>query len=408
MGREDDIQKRHLRGILLIGCFFTMFVCIQFIYHLKNDNEKLRMHEVQIISSLQENGVSEQLIANVYIDPQITQQGENIAKKIGIIPIGNEKTKAEALEYIKTDGIVLGIGTIFFFALLFVEMNYFFVKQNKIFTEAASVIERFAKGDFSEHLPRNKEGAMYHFLSKADQLSLMLQSKGEVEKKEKLFLQDTISDISHQLKTPLAALHMYNEIIGEEPENIKIVKDFNHKSEEALVRMDILIQSLLKIAKLDAGSIFFEKDTFLVTDVVQKAVQDLCQRAQKEKKTLQLIGNEDDVIFCDIQWTVEAIGNLVKNALDYTKEGDCVIVNWKKTPVSMLVSVKDTGCGIEESEFISIFKKFYCSEKTNQKRGFGLGLPLAKTVVEGQGGTLAVNSILGKGSEFTCTFLTKP
>ncbi|MBD5457963.1 MAG: HAMP domain-containing histidine kinase, partial [Lachnospiraceae bacterium] len=205
-------------------------------------------------------------------------------------------------------------------------------------------------------------------------------------------------------KTPLAALDMYMEILEEEPENVETVKIFSRKSMRSLERMEQLISALLKIARLDTGSIVFEKRKCLVSEITAQAIGELSERAKQEGKKIVTEGEPEESIFCDEDWTREAVENLVKNALDHTEAGGTVRVTWKRSPVLFRLTVEDDGCGIAPEDIHHIFKRFYRSKNSSDRQGAGLGLSLAKSIVEGQGGTLSVESSPGEGSVFRISF----
>lgn len=290
--------------------------------------------------------------------------------------------------------------------LLFVTM-WFLNKREWLYQKATTIITQFAEGNFQNHLPRSETGALYKLFTSIDQLATALQGKNDAEHKAKEFLKDTISDISHQLKTPIAALNMYTEIILEEPDNINAVQDFSQKSLQSLARMEQLIQSLLKIVRLDAGGIIFEKKQYFVSELVARATNNLLTRANIEKKQIIIKGNTSELLFCDLEWTGEAVGNLIKNALDYTAPGGSVYIEWERSSMMMRLSVSDDGCGISQEDIHHIFKRFYRSKQSSVKQGVGLGLPLAKAIIEGQGGLLSVQSGYREGTTFTISFLTE-
>lgn len=150
-------------------------------------------------------------------------------------------------------------------------------------------------------------GEVFRLFDSVEQLAAVLRSQKETECRTKEFLKNTISDISHQLKTPLAALAMYQEIIEDEPDNTEIVKKFNGKIGAALKRMEQLISSMLKITRLDTGNINFEKTACLVKGVVENAVNELTTRAVHEKKQIIINGNPEQTVLCDMGWTSEAV-----------------------------------------------------------------------------------------------------
>ena len=149
----------------------------------------------------------------------------------------------------------------------------------------------------------------------------------------------------------------------------------------------------------------FEKQDWLLADVASKAVEELWVRAKAEGKRITLAGAEEVKINCDLSWTVEALSNLVKNALDYTPEGGEIEVAWERMAEMVRISVSDNGKGIAEEDYYHIFKRFYRSKGVQgDSQGIGLGLSLAKSIVEGQKGTLSVESGVDAGSVFTMTF----
>ncbi len=240
-----------------------------------------------------------------------------------------------------------------------------------------------------------------------DQLATMLQAKNETEHRTKEFLKSTISDISHQLKTPLAALTMYQEIIQDEPDNADTVREFSHKIGIALKRMEQLIQSMLKITRLDSGGILFEKSGCYLSELISHSINELTTRAENEKKQIRIEGDSEQQLVCDLEWTSEAIGNIVKNALDHIMSGGVVQITWERTPIMLRIFISDNGSGIAPEDIHHIFKRFYRSKHSLDTQGVGLGLPLAKSIIEGQGGVISVQSEVNEGTTFTISFLTE-
>lgn len=290
---------------------------------------------------------------------------------------------------------------------LFAGTLHFLRRRSRLYQQAAEVIRQYMDGDFSQHLPQNKEGDLSQMFSEIEQLATMLQSKGEAEHRTKEFLKSTISDISHQLKTPLSAMMMYQEILAGEPDHPDAVREFSGKMGDALQRMEQLIQAMLKITRLDSGSIVFTQRETLVRELVDHSVRDLQTRAQQEQKTIQAQGDSGETLRCDPDWTSEALGNLVKNALDHTRAGGVISISWSHTPAMLQIQVTDNGSGIAPEDIHHIFKRFYRSRHTLDTPGVGLGLPLAKSIVEGQGGVITAQSVPGEGTAFAVSFLTK-
>ena len=281
----------------------------------------------------------------------------------------------------------------------------YFKEQNKIMETAVSQITEYISGNHEARIDCDEEGEVYRLLHEVNSLVVILNAHIEQERRSKQFLKNTISDISHQLKTPLAALNIYNGLLQGEAEELPEIQEFASLSEKELDRIDTLVQNLLKITKLDAGSIVLEKKPENVAGMMQDVEMHFAYRAEQEQKELLLSGEEDIVLSCDRDWLLEAVDNIVKNALDHTESGDTVEIKWRKSASAVQIRVKDNGCGIHPEDMHHIFKRFYRSRFSKDKQGIGLGLPLAKMIIEAHNGTIEVNSEPGKGTVFTISFL---
>ena len=270
---------------------------------------------------------------------------------------------------------------------------------------AVAEIDDYLIGDTDARIECDDEGEMYKLFHSVNTLVSVLNAHIENEFRTKEFLKDTISDISHQLKTPLAALNIYNGILQSETENLPDLKEFTILSEQELDRIEALVQNLLKITRLDAGAIIVEKNFENVSDMMHDIEQHFAYRAKQEQKELSLCGDDDIMLFCDREWMIEAVSNLVKNAFDHTDAGKHICVEWKQMSDMLQIVVEDNGCGIHSEDVYHIFKRFYRSRFSKDTQGIGLGLPLAKTIVELHGGNIKVDSVLGKGSAFIINIL---
>lgn len=270
--------------------------------------------------------------------------------------------------------------------------------------EAALRISEYILNQQKGGIECDEEGAMYRLFHEVNSLVAIADAHADSERQAREFLRDTISDISHQLKTPIAALGIYNSIIQQEAADTATVQEFAGLSEQELDRIGSLVQNLLKIARLDAGAITLEQLPENVSDLLEHIRQQYSFRARQEGKEIVLKGDEEAVLTCDRVWLSEAIGNLVKNALEHTKQGDHILVKWQQSPCLTQIIVEDTGSGIHPEDLYHIFKRFYRSRFSKDTQGVGLGLALAKAVIEAHQGSIEVRSILGDGTAFTVNF----
>lgn len=313
-----------------------------------------------------------------------------------------------------TQGIVWHTTHAFSFALLLVFLLLggclwgvlfrYFQRQSALLEQAVQQIQGCLDGNPDARLDCDREGELYRLFHSVNALAAVLSAHADNEQREKRFLKNTIADISHQLKTPLAALNIYNGLLQDEAVSPSEVKEFADLSEQELDRIETLVQNLLKITRLDAGSVVLEKKNENVAEMVQNIARQYNYRAEQEQKKLVLSGSEAVTLWCDRDWMQEAVDNLVKNALDHTKSGDTIQVEWNALPSMVQIKVRDNGSGIHPEDLYHIFKRFYRSRFSQDTQGIGLGLPLAKAVVEAHHGTLEVDSELGKGTTFTLNF----
>lgn len=278
-------------------------------------------------------------------------------------------------------------------------------EREKMLEEAASRIGEYILDGRQDGIECDAEGAMYHLFHEVNSLVSIANAHADSERRAKEFLRDTITDISHQLKTPIAALNVYNGILWQEAEEGSAVHKFTALSEQELDRMETLVQNLLKIAKLDAGVIILEQRPENISELLSGVARSYAFREQQEGKHILLEGDEQVSLLCDRTWLSEAIGNIVKNALDHTREGDHILIRWKQSPNLIQIIIQDCGSGIHPEDLYHIFKRFYRSRFSKDTQGIGLGLPLAKAIIEAHGGSIEVSSRPGTGAVFTVNFL---
>ena len=308
--------------------------------------------------------------------------------------------------------IAAGFGGMLFgiFLAVFLTVWIYIRKQNKAIAKADTMINRFLSGDTGQRIDSEETGDWYSLFHRINELAAILSAQAEHEKQTRIFLQDMISDVSHQLKTPLAALKMYDEIMAQEGTDREAIQAFSQKSLREIRRVEDVVYTLLKIARLDAGTVRMEK----AEENMEMLLKDVTERfetlAAREAKEIVLSGSGDVSLYCDALWMSEALGNVVKNALEHTGRGGKVVISWERTPLLTNIVVEDNGTGIRQEDIHNIFKRFYRSRISQDTHGIGLGLPLAKSIVEAHQGTVSVTSRVGQGSRFVLSFfhLTKP
>ncbi|SFF48779.1 HAMP domain-containing protein [Paenibacillus algorifonticola] len=289
-----------------------------------------------------------------------------------------------------------------FMLLLLWEYRKLFDKIKTVAVAAEQVVER----QFDKPLPENEEGDFGSLGRSFNAMAGRLNNSLEQLKQEKTFLHNLLSDISHQLKTPLASLIVFNENLLNDPkmkEEMKVT--FLERSRQQLERMEWLIVSLLKLARVEAGAILFHDEVIRMRELIENAVQSLRLLSVQKMQKIYIRGGDEILVQADEEWLTEAFINLIKNALEHTpKEGEIHIV-LEVTPLFYTVIIRDHGEGISPEDLPHIFKRFYRGRSTAKPQSIGIGLSLTKLIIEEQGGIITVASKRGEGTEFRISFL---
>lgn len=295
--------------------------------------------------------------------------------------------------------------------LVFAIFIYILSKRdiNKVYTEMEKVsdtMEHLLDDNCEPPVEEYKEGAIgilytnFHKLVKS-----LLESKNRALE-EKIFLRDIISDISHQLKTPLASLTVFLDLLLEDKlEDDEKRKNVLIEAKNQLNRMEWMVLSMLKLARIEAGAISFENQEHELGPLLLQAADGVQFMLQKRKQTINIDCGQNIMVFCDDGWFKEALINLLKNASDYSDDGKNIWIIVEQTNAFTRIYVKDVGMGIGENEIPNIFKRFYRVHHDVNPNSVGIGLSLTKSIVEGMGGNISVKSREGKGTCFILTFI---
>ena len=371
----------------------------------KNFQQELLLHDY---------GVAGQLLNNeneLAISAFTSQPNENDIERgrEALVSIGYDETVSMRFlpvvqTYRNQTMLSVFLLLVFLFGAIYLSLFCYLRRQHRAFSNAENTIRQFLDGNTTSRIECSQAGDWYSLFHAINEMAAILSAHAENQRKTKEFLQDIISDVSHQMKTPLSALKMYHEIIANHKDDAAAVSSFAEKSQREIRRMEDVIYTLLKLARLDAGIIQMEKAPENLSVLMQDVLERFETWAEREHKTITLSGKEDVVLSCDALWVSEAVGNIVKNALEHTENGGHIEVKWSQSPLMTQIEISDDGKGIHPEDLYNIFKRFYRSRFSSDVHGIGLGLPLAKSIVEAHGGTISVTSSLGAGTTFTLNF----
>ena len=371
----------------------------------KNFQQELLLHDYGVAGHLL-NNESELSISAFTSQPDENdiERGREALASIGYDETASMRFLPAVQTYRNQAMLSIFLLLVFLFGAIYLSLFLYLRRQHKAFSNAENTIRQFLDGNTTSRIECSQAGDWYSLFHAINEMATILSAHAENQRQTKEFLQDIISDVSHQIKTPLSALKMYHEIIESHKNDAATVSSFTEKSQREIKRMEDVIYTLLKLARLDAGIIQMEKAPENLSVLMQDVLERFETWAEREHKTITLSGKENVVLSCDALWVSEAIGNIVKNALEHTENGGHIEVKWSQSPLMTQIEISDDGKGIHPEDLYNIFKRFYRSRFSSDVHGIGLGLPLAKSIVEAHGGTISVTSSLGAGTTFTLNF----
>ena len=302
--------------------------------------------------------------------------------------------------------IIIDINTLIVFILM---LSIIFFKYNhsesKKINEITKYIEEINRGNYKLNIEGNTEDELSILKNELYKITVMLKEVAENSQKDKTTLKDSLSDISHQIKTPITSiLIMLDNILSDEnmPEDIK--KDFIKDIKREIINIKFLVESILKLSKIDSNSIKFIKKEVFIKDIINEAVKNVSMLS--ELKNIEIIVSGDDSIktICDLKWQVEAITNILKNCIEHSYENRKIYINYNQNNMYTELKIEDNGTGIDAKDLPHIFERFY-KGKNSSSDSVGIGLALSKSIIESNNGYIQVDSELNKGTTFIIKYL---
>lgn len=302
--------------------------------------------------------------------------------------------------------IIIDVSTLIVFILILsiIVFKYNHSESKKI-NEITKYIEEINRGNYKLNIEENTEDELSILKNELYKITIMLKEVAENSQKDKTTLKDSLSDISHQIKTPITSiLIMLDNILSDEnmPEDIK--KDFIKDIKREIVNIKFLVESILKLSKIDSNSIKFIKKEVLIKDIINEAVKNVSMLS--ELKNIEIIVSGDDSIktICDLKWQVEAITNILKNCIEHSYENRKIYINYNQNNMYTELKIEDNGTGIAAKDLPHIFERFY-KGKNSSSDSVGIGLALSKSIIESNNGYIQVDSKLNKGTTFIIKYL---
>lgn len=278
---------------------------------------------------------------------------------------------------------------------------YFTKKRYKRIEKLNSDLSLICAGDYDVKISENSEGELSILSNNLYKVVNLLRVQNERLEADKVCLAQSLADISHQLKTPLTSMMVLSDILADNPDEEKI-KEFYPLIDKQLDKMHWLITNLLKLSKLDAGTIQLVKTRVNINEFLNECVSPFLISLDLKNISLSIQANDFD-FYCDEQWTMEAVQNIIKNCIEHTDKNGSLGISAFEENIYYTIKIKDNGCGISKEELPHIFERFYSCSNAD-KESLGIGLAFAKTVLNKQNADVSANSEIGSGTEFVIKF----
>lgn len=252
------------------------------------------------------------------------------------------------------------------------------------------------------YIAESEEGELSILQSEITKMTLRIREQNDALKKEKEYLADSLADIAHQLRTPLTSVTLILSLLENNPDE-KERKDLIRETEELLVRMDWLITSLLKLSRLDAGIVVFQKEEIDVNNLISAALHQFLIPMELHNITLQINVPKGTKIWGDLNWLSEAIQNIFKNCMESAGDNGKIDIICEDNLLFTEVTIHDSGEGFKKEDLPCLFNRFYRG-KNSSTAGYGIGLALCKTIITRQGGTITAKNHPQGGAIFVIRF----
>ena len=397
---KNKINKKTLIFIIITSVvslgLFGLLLKYQYRTYTINYNNKINSIISEVIKKYPEVNESD-LIEIINSENEI-----NILSKYGI----NDKSSS-VIENDKLFKKYLIIDLSILFAIIITLYVYFVInksKRTKKINKIIELISKINKRNFDIDIEDYTEDELSILKQEVYKTSLMLRSEADNSLKDKLNLKDSLSDISHQLKTPLTSITiMIDNILDNEEMDTKTKRKFLISIKREIININFLVQNLLKLSKFDANVIKFDKEEVLIKDIIDEAIKKVSALSELKGVSIKVSGDKGSTIKCDFMWEVEALSNIIKNSIEHIEGEGFVEVNYTKNKVYSRILIRDNGVGISEEDLPYIFDRFYKGNNSS-KDSVGIGLALSKSIIEKDNGSISVKSTPKIGTIFTIKY----
>ena len=385
--------------IIIIGLFLSFY---SFNLYKKN---LIRNNSILVGNILKNHPeLEEEVINELILNSDTYDYGTEILNKYGL-------DDPKYLDYLKVNNELkqnIILTNILFIIILFmlVSITYliFIKNQYRKINKIDKYMNKILNNDYSLDIRDYVEGDISTLKNDIYKMTIKLKEQTELSIKDKKYLEETLADISHQIKTPLTSMYVINDILSDNDLDKKSQIEFLNKNRNQLERIEWLVTTLLKISRLDSGMVTLKRDNINIENLINKTIEPI--KIMAEIKNISIKTDiETSNFYLDFNWTLEALTNILKNACEHTNNNGSIKIEVTENPLYLNIKIIDNGVGISESDKKHIFDRFY-KGKTN-KDSIGIGLNMAKKIINLQNGEIECISKINEGTTFDIKFYKK-
>ena len=392
-------KKYILVNLIILIIFIIIFLISNSFYinkYIRNDNIFLNNLINKVLEKYPE--VTKEEIVDLL-------NNKDKINKLSLLEYGINLDNSYVLNnnYLVKQNIILNIIILITLSItLFISYYLYLKRENKKLKEILKYLKDINRGLYNLKIEENEEDDLSLLKNELAKTTIMLKEVASNNLKDKVLLKESLEDLSHQLRTPLTSITLILDSLNskEETDRLESYKDMKR----LILNLNFLVNSLLKLARFDANTITFKEDNFLVDNLFNEVIKNVNMLA--DLKNIKIIKNNNinNRLKGDFKWQVEAITNIIKNCIEHSKDNSFIEINHDENKLYTRIIIKDQGVGISKNDLKHIFERFY-KGKNSSCDSVGIGLSLAKTIIEKDNGFITVTSKEGVGTTFIIKYL---
>lgn len=403
MINKESLKKVVITGLILILISsLTIFIVLTIQY--KNYEKIVNLTVSNLIDEIMKKypETDEQEVIRI-INSENQEQKDEVLSKYGYT---NNILYIKELENSMNTSIRINIAIIVLLGVIAIIVALIYTnKRDKSLRSINKYLDKVNNGNYELKIEDNGEDEISRLRNELYKTTILLRESAENSEKEKTNLSNSLADISHQLKTPLTSIRIMLDNIEENPNmDEKTRNEFIEEISRQIDWISSLVISLLKLAKFDAGAIIMQDTQINVKKLIDNVINNLAIMIDIKNIKIEEKIDEDVILRADYNWQLEALTNIIKNCIEHSKEDSKIKIEVENNSIFVKIKITDEGEGIEKEDLSHIFERFYKSKQASEN-SIGIGLSLAKTIIEKENGYIKVDSELGKGTTFEIKYL---